>query len=105
MITTSRVGGSLLVLLIAVFVPRPAAAQIGNRLAIGGSITIRVADAPDTVNNVNPGFEMRIGHEQPGWGWVPQLFGWFDLGVQQSTTPLSARLGTLRMRPMMVGYG
>jgi len=80
-------------------------AQVDNRLALGMSVTNRLTDSPGTANNADLGFELRIGHEQRGWGWETSFFGWFDLGVRQSGTSLDADLGTLRMRPVMVGYG
>jgi hypothetical protein len=82
-----------------------ASAQIGNRLAIGGSVTVRVADSPGAASGASPNFELRIGHEQPGWGPAISLFNWFDLGVQASSPALAAPLGSLRMRPIMGGVG
>jgi hypothetical protein len=91
--------------LVAFIYPAPPAdAQIDSRLAIGGSITTRVASSSDANGTVNLGFEMRIGHEQRGWGPQVSLFSWFDTGVQDRTLA-QVDLGPLRVRPLMAGYG
>jgi hypothetical protein len=94
------------VVVVSVLLPATEAhAQVDNRLALGMSVTNRIANSPGTSNDSDVGFELRIGHERPGWGWAYAFFGWFDLGVRRSGTSLDADLGNLRMRPVMAGYG
>jgi hypothetical protein len=82
-----------------------ARAQTDNRLAVGMSVTTRLASSSSAAGSADVGFELRIGHERPGW--VPQVsfFSWFDTDVQQSIAGRSSELGHLRMRPIMAGYG
>jgi len=82
-----------------------ARAQIDNRLAVGMSVTTRLASSSSAAGSSDVGFELRLGHERQGW--VPQVsfFNWFDTDVQQTIAGRSSELGQLRMRPIMAGYG
>ena len=80
-------------------------AQVDNRLAVGMGVTSHLTNSQGTANSADLELELRIGHERPRWGWEYEFFGWFDLGVRQSDTTAGADLGTLRMRPVMAGYG
>jgi hypothetical protein len=84
--------------------PDSAAAQIDNRFAVGGSVTIRTASSSTTGGSADGSFEIRLGHERQGW--VPQLslFSWFDTDVRSGSTQ-SAEIGQLRVRPLLGGYG
>jgi hypothetical protein len=83
-----------------------AVAQTDSRLAVGASVTTRVAPSSDAGNGAAIGFEWRLGHATPGWGPQLQLFSWFDTDVQVALTD-STTLdpGHIRMRPLMAGYG
>jgi hypothetical protein len=83
-----------------------AIAQTDSRLAIGASVTTRVAPSSEAGNGAAIGFEWRLGHAIPGWGPQLQLFSWFDTDVQVALTD-STTLdpGHIRMRPLMAGYG
>ena len=96
----------LLGLLAATFSANEAHAQTDNRLALGVSVTSRVASSDIAGSSSSVGFEWRLGHEKQAWGWQTSLFSWFDSEVEQETMVLRpAVLGKLRIRPIMVGYG
>jgi hypothetical protein len=79
-------------------------AQTDNRLAVGLSLTSRLANSSDASGSADVGFELRIGHKQEGWGQQYSLFNWFDTGIQP-VLPQTMAVGTLRVRPIMAGYG
>ncbi len=85
--------------------PGVAHGQTDNRLAVGGSITTRIAGSSAAAASSNVGFEVRIDHEGDGWGWANSFFGWFDTDIQQPPAVSSSDLGRLRVRPIMFGYG
>jgi hypothetical protein len=92
--------------LLALTIHVPAAsAQVDNRLAVGLSVTSRIASSSGTAGTADVGFELRLGHERPGWGPEVSLFSWFDTDVQQSVAGRQSGLGQLRIRPIMAGYG
>lgn len=82
-----------------------ARAQTDSRVAVGASVTARLASSSDASGSADVGFELRIGHERPGWGWEYSLFSWFNTGVQGPIAVRTADLGQLRVRPIMAGYG
>jgi hypothetical protein len=95
-----------MVLIGAAFCASNARAQVDNRLAVGMSVTARVASSSGADGSADVGFELRLGHERDGWGWQYSFFNWFDTGVRYE--PVAGRtidLGQLRLRPMMAGYG
>jgi hypothetical protein len=81
-----------------------ASAQINSRLAVGASVVTRIASSSTAGGGADVGFELRLGHERPGWGPEVSFFSWFDTDVQQPPEP-RAELGQLRIRPIMAGYG
>jgi len=80
-------------------------AQTDNRLAVGASVTTRVTTSSDAGGGATVGFEWRLGHGTPGWGWQLQLFSWFDTNVQGPVSTTTLELGHVRVRPIMAGYG
>ena len=96
----------LLGLLAATFHAGEARAQTDNRLALGISVTSRLAGSETAGSSSDVGFEWRLGHQKEAWGWQTSLFNWFNSDVtQQTTVSRPADLGPLRIRPIMVGYG
>src|SRR5207244_4241233 len=91
-------------LALTIHVPE-ACAQIDNRLAVGMSVTSRIASSSSAAGTADVGFELRLGHERPGWGPEVSFFSWFDTDVQQSLAGRQSELGQLRIRPIMAGYG
>jgi len=90
----------------AVLCASTARAQVDNRLAVGMSVTTRVASSSGADGSADVGFEIRIGHEREGWGPQYSFFNWFDTGVRyEPTAGRTIDLGQLRLRPIMAGYG
>ena len=79
--------------------------QTDSRLAVGMSVTSRLASASDAGGGADLGFELRIGHEEQGWTWQHSFFNWFNSGVHEPIAGRTVALGQLRVRPIMVGYG
>ena len=82
-----------------------AQAQTDSRLAVGGSVTTRVATSRDAGGSAAGGFEWRLGYAVPGWGVQNSIFGWFDSDVQGVIGSGNVSLGAIRIRPIMAGYG
>ena len=96
----------LLGLLAATVYAGEARAQTDNRLALGLSVTSRLASSDTAEGSAAVGFEWRLGHQKQAWGMQTSLFNWFDSDVTQRTTVLRPdALGQLRIRPVMAGYG
>jgi hypothetical protein len=93
------------VLVVAALPVCDAHAQTDSRLAVGMSVTARAISSSDASGSANLGFELRLGHGEPGWSWQNSFFGWFDTGVQGSVATRVIGLGQLRVRPIMAGYG
>jgi hypothetical protein len=90
--------------LVLLFVTQ-AGAQIDSRLAVGGSVTARNASSSQTGGSAAVGFEWRLGHAVPGWGVQNSIFSWFESEVQGTIGSGTASLGSMRLRPIMAGYG
>lgn len=82
-----------------------ARAQTDSRLAVGANVTARVASSSDAGGSGSIGFEWRVGHAKPGWGWQDSIFDWFNTEVQGPIGSGTVELGQLRVRPLMAGYG
>jgi hypothetical protein len=82
-----------------------ARAQTDSRLAVGMSVIARLASSSDASGSADVGFELRIGHELPGWGGQYSFLSWFDTGVHEAIAARTIDLGQLRVRPIMAGYG
>ena len=80
-------------------------AQTDSRLAVGASVTTRVTTSSEAGGGAAVGFEWRLGHGTPGWGWQTSLFSWFDTDVQGPVATDTFALGHVRIRPIMAGYG
>jgi hypothetical protein len=102
MFNGTRVIGIVLMLGVSV---SPATAQTDSRLAVGLSVTTGLAPSSGAEGDVDVGFELRIGHERPGWGTQISLFSWFDSGIRQPIATGTVDFGKLRSRPIMAGYG
>jgi hypothetical protein len=93
-----------IVLVLGVLVS-PASGQTDSRLAVGLSVTTGLAPSSSAEGDAGVGFELRIGHESPGWGTQISLFSWFDSGIRQPIATQTVDFGKLRSRPIMAGYG
>ena len=106
--SAQRLAGSLLfatVLFTAALWPTALAAQTDNRLAVGVSVTTRIAGSSQTETSSDIGIDVRLGHQHEEWGWANSFFSWFDTEVAGQPTTAAATLGNLRTRPVMAGYG
>ena len=77
---------ALALMIFTLFSAHGVAAQTDNRLAVGGSITSRIAGSSSTDASSDIGFELRLGHEQQQWGWAYSFFGWYDMDLMASPT-------------------
>jgi hypothetical protein len=98
-----RIGIATL-LLAAVVVPGAYAQTEDHKFALGGDFLVRVVPAEQTHSRNSFGPLWRFGPSHTGWGWNYGL-NWFNTDVDQTVGGLDTRLGTLRVRPIMVGYG
>jgi|SRR4051812_15641171 len=80
-------------------------AQTDSRLAVGASVTTRVATSEEAGSGAAINFEWRIGHAIPGWGPQVSLFSWFDTDVQRPIGTGVLDPGHIRIRPLLGGYG
>src|SRR5207244_10339040 len=62
-------------------------AQTDNRLAVGLSLTSRLANSSDASGSADVGFELRVGHKTAGWGQHYSLFNSCDTVVQPGLLP------------------
>jgi hypothetical protein len=92
-----------LCLLIA-FLPTGVAAQQEGTLAVGGSVALVTAPDPDVRGLPRVGPIIRYGERRDGWG--PRIgFNWYAANVDKAVGGATERLGRLRVRPIMGGYG
>jgi hypothetical protein len=92
-------------MVLAVLSSRTAAAQMDNRLAVGGSVTSPIAGSSTTAASSAIGFELRLGHEEEQWGWASSFFSWYDMDLEAAATLRAGAPGQLRVRPVLAGYG
>ena len=83
-----------------------ASAQTTNRFAVGVNVSTKQAPDDSSVadGGFSVGFQWRIGHSKQGWGWQYGLH-WFSMDLDRVIGGGPTGLGTLRVRPLMGGYG
>jgi hypothetical protein len=83
-----------------------ASAQTTNRLAVGVNVATKQAPDDSSVaeGGFSVGFQWRIGHSKQGWGWQYGLH-WYTMDLDRVIGGAPTSLGTLRVRPLMGGYG
>ena len=81
-------------------------AQTNNRLALGVSFSTKQAPDHDSTahGSHSLGLQWRIGHDKQGFGWQYGLH-WYSIDVDRLIGHGPTGLGTLRVRPLMGGYG
>jgi hypothetical protein len=79
-------------------------AQTGNRVAIGVSLSPKVAPDGDSRGGAGIGFLWRLGHGSEGWGWKYSL-NWYSAEIDQPIGAQRLEFGHLRVRPFLGGYG
>jgi hypothetical protein len=80
------------------------AAQTDNHLAIGGSVTSRLAGSSVVTDTASIGVLWRLGHGDRGWGWQ-YGFNWYETDARLPIGGVTTELGQLHIRPFMGGYG
>jgi hypothetical protein len=102
-ITSMPLGLALITLLLW---GSPASAQTGNRFAVGvGFSTQHAPDDSSVANGAHSfGVQWRIGHSKQGFGWQYALH-WYSMDIARLIGNGPTDLGTLRVRPVMGGYG
>ncbi len=82
-----------------------ASAQTSGRVAIGIGVGTRGSPGESTSAGLSrPGLIWRIGHGREGWGFRWGL-NWYSTQLHQQIGPEAASFGSLRVRPVMGGYG
>ncbi len=79
-------------------------AQEHNAFAVGVKYTQHVASDQGVHADRGIGITWRTGHSPEGWGWSYGL-GWFASNIDQSVGGRNLRLGELKVRPVVGGYG
>lgn len=95
--------GWLLVVSCAV-APAELSAQSTGRVAVGVSVSSKLASDPDAHGSPGIGVLYRLGHGRQGWGWKYGL-NWYSAELDQSLGGESQEFGKIRIRPLMGGYG
>jgi len=82
----------------------PSWAQTEGTFALGLDVGNRTAPSDGTEGHGGLGLLWRIGKGRDGWGWRYGL-SWYATDVMQPITGAPTEFGTLRVRPILAGYG
>lgn len=82
----------------------PVHAQTGGRFAIGAESGSRIPAYSSAGWGKAGGITWRIGHSREGWGWRYGL-GWYSTDLTRDVGELTTKMGELKIRPLMGGYG
>jgi hypothetical protein len=95
---------SVVIGLLAVLLPGSVRAQQEGTVAVGGSVGLVTAPDPGVRGLPRAGPLLRYGESRDGWG--PRLgFNWYAADLAEDVNGETTRLGRLRVRPLMAGYG
>jgi hypothetical protein len=82
----------------------PCLAQEHNRFALGINYTHRLSHSDELRAKSGVGIKWRIGHSDSGWG--PHLgLGWFKTDLERNIAGQRMKVGELRVRSFVGGYG
>src|SRR6185503_13448813 len=95
---------SSLVLVMGVAVSSSAMAQSEGKFAFGAQLSTRTAMGPENGGHLGVSFLWRFGQSKTGWGWHYGL-NWFGTDMKRTIGGPNTEFGTLRVRPIMGGYG
>ena len=84
--------------------PGNAEAQIDNRVAVGVSVSPKIAPDGNLRGGAGVGFLWRLGNGSEGWGWKYSL-NWYSAELDQPIGDQRLEFGHLRVRPFLGGYG
>jgi len=79
-------------------------AQSEGKFAFGAQLSTRTAVGPENGGHRGVSFLWRFGQSKTGWGWHYGL-NWFGTDLKRSIGGPNTEFGTLRVRPIMGGYG
>lgn len=82
----------------------PSWAQEQNRLALGISYTLRLANDEDARAHSGVGIKWRLGRSRAGWG--PKFgLGWYATEIERTVDGRQVAFAELKIRPIVGGYG
>src|SRR5262245_48802098 len=79
-------------------------AQSEGKFAFGAQLSTRTAMGPENAGHAGVSFLWRFGQAKTGWGWHYGL-NWFGTDLSRTIGGPNTEFGTLRVRPIMGGYG
>ena len=82
----------------------PAAAQTKNRVALGVAVAGKLASGDEAQGTYGPGVTWRFGTSKEGWN-IKYGLNWYKAEISRDIANEVQAFGTLRVRPVMVGYG
>jgi hypothetical protein len=81
-----------------------ARAQSDGFIAVGGGVVARASQQADVQDAHGPAFVVRVGPRGEGWG--PRFgFNWYSTQLDKALDGEDQRFGSLRVRPLLIGYG
>lgn len=84
--------------------PADANAQSDGFIAVGGAVVARASQQADVQDAHGPAFVVRLGPRGEGWG--PRFgFNWYSTRLDRALSGEALPFGSLRVRPLLVGYG
>lgn len=84
--------------------PAELLAQTKGRVALGASMSSKLAAHSDSDGETGIGFLFRLGHGREGWGWKYGL-NWYSTEIERVAGDARLTFGELHIRPILVGYG
>ena len=99
-----RDGWLIWLALLGVLTPAELLAQTKGRVAVGASMSSKLAAHSDSDGETNVGFLFRLGQGHEGWGWKYGL-NWYSTEIERVAGDVRLTFGELHIRPILVGYG
>jgi hypothetical protein len=99
-----RAGWLLPLALLGVLSPAELMAQTKGRVAIGASMSSKLAAHSDADGETGVGFLFRLGQGRDGWGWKYGL-NWYSTDIERVAGDTRLTFGKLHIRPILAGYG
>ena len=99
-----RDGWLIWLALLGVLIPAELLAQTKGRVAVGASMSSKLAAHSDSDGETNVGFLFRLGQGHDGWGWKYGL-NWYSTEIERVAGDVRLTFGELHIRPILVGYG
>lgn len=90
--------------LIVAALPGDVWAQSTGKVAIGANLSAKRAVSSESRGHNSVGLLWRLGHGRQGWGWKYGI-NWLSVEIDRSLGGDRHEFGTLRVRPILGGYG